>query len=364
MSEGSAAGSTGTVTFLFTDIEGSSRLEQRVGTAVYATLRERHRALLRAAFAAEDGEERGTAGDSFFVVFPTAGGAIRAAVAAQLALAAEPWPDDAAIRVRIGIHTGEAERLGSDVVGIDINRAARIEAAANGGQIVVSDATRGLAEGRLDGDIGFADLGSHRLKDFEPLRLHQVLAPGLVHVTAPLRSQDGRLIGFTPPVTSFIGREVQLAEVRALLPEARLLTLTGPGGTGKTRLSIEAAHAALGDFPGGIAWVGLSPIDDPRLVPTAIATVLGVIDDGTRDLVLGIAERIGGERMLLVLDNFEQVIPSAHVVGTLLARLPGTVGPRHEPGDPAPGRGARVPRPVARPARGRVTGRPGGAGRE
>ena len=134
MSDGSTAGMPSTVTFLFTDIEGSSRLEQRVGTRAYAPLRERHRELLRAAFEAEGGKEQGTAGDSFFVVFPTAAGAIRAAIVAQRALAAEPWPDDAAIRVRIGIHTGEVERSGDDYVGIDINRAARIEAAANGGR--------------------------------------------------------------------------------------------------------------------------------------------------------------------------------------------------------------------------------------
>jgi predicted ATPase/class 3 adenylate cyclase len=322
MSDGSIAAQAGTVTFLFTDIEGSSRLEQRVGTRVYAELRERHRELLRAAFAAEGGREQGTAGDSFFVVFPTAAGAIRAAIAAQRALADETWPDGAAIGVRIGIHTGEAEMSGADYVGIDINRAARIEAAANAGQIVVSDATRRLAEDRLDAGIGFLDLGRHRLKDFEPLNLHRVTAPGLGEVDAPLRSQDGRLINFAPPVTTFIGREAQLAEVRAILPTVHLLTLTGPGGTGKTRLSIEAARAALGDFPGGVAWVGLSPIEDPVLVPSAIATVLGILDEGKRDLVLAIAERIGAQRMLLCLDNFEQVIPAANVVATLLTRCP------------------------------------------
>ena len=266
MSDGSPAAPT-TVTFLFTDIEGSSRLEQAVGTRAYASLRERHREILRTAFEAEDGREQGTAGDSLFVVFPTAAGAIRAAVAGQRALTAEAWPDGATIRVRIGIHTGEAERSGEDYVGIDINRAARIEAAANGGQIVVSEATRGLAASRLDGGVGFADMGLHTLKDFEPLHLHRVTAPGLADVDAPLRSRDGRLINFTPPVTSFIGRADLVAEVRALLPTVRLLTLTGPGGTGKTRLSIEAAHAALADFPGGVIWVGLSPIEDPALVP-------------------------------------------------------------------------------------------------
>jgi predicted ATPase/class 3 adenylate cyclase len=323
MSEGSAAGSTGTVTFLFTDIEGSSRLEQRVGTGAYALLRERHRVLLRAAFAAEEGQEQGTAGDSFFVVFPTAAGAIRAAIAAQRALADEPWMDASAIRVRIGIHTGEVERSGNDYIGIDINRAARIEAAAHGGQIVVSDATRALAAGGLDASVEFLDLGRNKLKDFEPIRLHQILAPSLEREFAPLRSLDIRFINLPPAVSRFIGRAHEVEEVSRLLTTTRLLTLTGPGGTGKTRLSVAAAQASLASYPAGAAWVGLSPIAEPKLVPSAIATVLGVVDEGTRDLVEAVAERIGADRLLLVLDNFEQVVPAAPVVHDLLARCAG-----------------------------------------
>jgi predicted ATPase len=278
---------------------------------------------LRTAFAAERGVEQGTAGDSLFVVFPTAAGAIRAAIAGQRALAEEPWPDEAAIRVRIGIHTGEAERAGSDYVGIDINRAARIEAAAHGGQIVVSDATRALAGDGLDSTIEFLDLGRNKLKDFEPIRLHQVVAPAIEHDFPPLRSLDIRFINLQPAVSSFIGRAREVADVSRLLTTTRLLTLTGPGGTGKTRLSVAAAQASLATYPAGAAWVGLSPIADPALVPSAIAVVLGVVDQGTRDLVDLVAERIGADRLLLLLDNFEQVLPAARTVNTLLAGCPG-----------------------------------------
>jgi predicted ATPase/class 3 adenylate cyclase len=323
MSDGSSAAQAGTVTFLFTDIEGSSRLEQRVGTTAYATIRERHRELLRTAFAAERGVEQGTAGDSLFVVFPTAAGAIRAAIVAQRALADEPWADDAAIRVRIGIHTGEAERSGADYVGIDINRAARIEAAAHGGQIVVSDATRALAGDGLDSTVEFLDLGRNKLKDFEPIRLHQVVAPAIQFDFPPLRSLDVRFINLQPAVSSFIGRAREVGEVSRLLTTTRMLTLTGPGGTGKTRLSIAAAQASLASYPAGAAWVGLSPIADPALVPTAIAKVLGVVDQGTRDLTDLVAERIGADRLLLLLDNFEQVLPAARTVHELLAACPG-----------------------------------------
>ncbi|HTC85219.1 MAG TPA: tetratricopeptide repeat protein [Candidatus Acidoferrum sp.] len=319
---------TGVVTFLFTDIEGSSRLEQRVGTAAYAALRERHRVLFRGAFAAHGGIEQGTSGDSFFVVFPSADGAVRAAVEGQRALAAEPWPDDGAIRVRIGIHSGQAVFSDRDYVGIDINRAARIEAAAHGGQIVVSDTTRALAAGSLAGGdtaetIGFLDLGLNRLKDFEPIQLHQVTAQGLGRDFPPLRALDARFINLQPPVTSFVGRRREIDEVVALLATSRILTLTGPGGTGKTRLNIAAAQKALSTFPAGAAWVPLGAVTDPNLVPTSIAAVLGLVDEGTRDLVDALAERIGADRLLLVLDNFEQVVAAASVVGRLIARCPG-----------------------------------------
>ena len=168
-----------TLTFLFSDIEGSTRLEQTIGTRAYGALRERHRALLRVAFTAYGGEEQGTEGDSFFVVFRSARGAVAAAIAAQRSLAAEPWPEETPIRVRMGVHSGEARTHGGSLVGIDINRAARIAAAAHGGQVLVSDVTRSLVRDEALEGIAFRDLGIHRLKDLnEPERLHQLVPTG------------------------------------------------------------------------------------------------------------------------------------------------------------------------------------------
>jgi predicted ATPase/class 3 adenylate cyclase len=313
---------SGLVAFLFTDIEGSSRLEQRVGTAAYARLRARHRTILRAALARHGGIEQGTEGDSFFVVFADAGEALAAAIEAQRALSAEPWPDDSPIRVRMGLHAGQAYLSDGDYVGIEINRAARIESAAHGGQIVVSDAVSALLADRLVADVRLADLGTHRLKDFEPFRLHQVVAAGLPSEFPPLRSLESRIDTLPRQLTSFLGRTAEVAGVNELLRSSRLLTLTGPGGTGKTRLAIAAAGAALDDFRDGAAWVGLAPINDAELVPIAIAKGLSVRDEGFVDLLDAVADRIGTSELLLVLDNFEHVIGAAPFVAGLLGRCP------------------------------------------
>jgi class 3 adenylate cyclase len=206
-----------TLTFLFTDIEGSTRLEQAIGTRAYGDLRERHRALLRAAFTAAGGEEQGTEGDSFFVVFRSARGAIAAALAAQRALAAEPWPAEAPIRVRMGVHSGEARALGGSLVGMDINRAARIAAAANGGQVLVSDVTRSLVRDEALEGIAFRDLGSHRLKDLhQPEQLHQLVADGLRGEFPPPRTIDARATNLPTQLTSFVGREAERTAVSGL----------------------------------------------------------------------------------------------------------------------------------------------------
>jgi predicted ATPase/class 3 adenylate cyclase len=320
MSDDQAA--TRTRTFLFTDIEGSSRLEQRLGTTAYAALLARHRHLLRAAFAADGGSEQGTEGDSFFVVFASAAAALRAALAVQRALAEEPWPSDGEVRVRIGIHTGEADGSDGNYVGIDINRAARVAASGHGGQIVRSDVTRSLVGDALPADVTLRDLGLHRLKDFEPLRLFDVVAPDLGSSFPPLRSAGSPFVGLPAEATTFVGRVREVTELRAAILGSRLVTLTGPGGTGKTRLAIAGAQAALDQFPGGVAWVGLSPIVDPDLVAPAIGRALGVVDDGVRPIGDAIVERIGRERVLLVLDNFEQVASAAPFVGRLIAECP------------------------------------------
>jgi predicted ATPase/class 3 adenylate cyclase len=315
----SAAFPGGTGTFLFTDIEGSTRLEEAVGTAAYASLRERHRELLRAAFAAHGGIEQGTEGDSFFVVFPSPRGAAAAAIEAQRALAAEAWPADATIRVRMGLHSGEATLAGGSLVGLDINRAARVAAAANGGQVLISDATRVLVEADLPHGVALRDMGRHRLRDLrEPERLHQLVIPGLPDAFAPIRTIDARPNNLPTQVTSFIGRAAELAEAHRLLDTTRLLTLTGPGGTGKTRLALQLAEQIAHRFPDGVFFVPLEPVRDPALVASHVLAAIGIPDGGSRPAREALIEWIRGKEILLVLDNFEQVADAAPLVADLI----------------------------------------------
>ena len=312
---------SGTVTFLFSDIEGSTRLEQAVGTERYGQLRERHREILRATFAAHGGIEQGTEGDSFFVVFGSARDAVAAAVNAQRGLAGEPWPADATIRVRMGLHSGEAGTVGGSLVGLDINRAARIAAAAHGGQIVLSDATRALVGGALPGNFHLRDLGEHRLRDLAGTeRLVQLDADDLPVEFPPVRSLDARPNNLPTQLTTFVGRERELTEALDLLTRSRLLTMTGPGGTGKTRLSLQVAAAAADRFGDGAWFVALESVRDPALVAPAIARVLGASDNSTRPPLDMLADAIGAGTVLVLLDNFEQVVAGAPVVAELLRR--------------------------------------------
>ena len=313
----------GTVTFLFTDIEGSTRIEQEIGTARYAELRERHREILRSAFLVHGGAEQGTEGDSFFVVFGSAREAVAAAIEAQRALAAEPWPEDAPIRVRMGLHSGEAGMAGGTLVGLDINRAARIAAVAHGGQILVSDATRALISSGLPDDLHLRDLGEHRLRDLAgPERLVQLDADDLPGQFPAVRSLDARPNNLPTQLTTFVGRERELAEALELLGRTRLLTMTGPGGTGKTRLSLQVAAAAADSYPDGIWFVALEPVRDPGLVASTIARTLGAQDSSARPALETLVETIGERHELLVLDNFEQVLPAGPVVADILRRCP------------------------------------------
>jgi len=322
--EAAVAAPAGTLAFLFSDIEGSTRLEQAVGTGAYAKLRERHRALLRSAFAAHGGTEEGTEGDSFFVVFANAHDALAAAVDAQRALAAEPWPDGGTVRVRIGIHAGEATRSGGSLIGLAINRAARIAAAANGGQVIVSDVIQSLVGGSLPDGASLRSLGSHRLKDIgEPQPLLQVLAPGLAAEFPPLRSLDARPNNLPTQLTSFVGREREQADAGALLRANRLVTLTGPGGTGKTRLSLQVAANAAEDFPDGIFFVALETVREPILVPSRLAAAIGLADSAGRSTTEVLEEWLGTKRVLFVLDNLEQVIGVGPMVADLLRKAPG-----------------------------------------
>jgi len=324
---GPAGPPIGTVTCLFSDIEGSTRLEIDLGTGPYRDIRERHRVLLRAAFAAHDGYEQGTEGDSFFVIFRGATEAVLAAADAQQALAAEPWPDGIEVRVRMGLHTGDIESSGADVIGYAINRTARIAAVAHGGQILLSDATRALIAGTLPDGVSLRDLGEHRLKDLRaPERLAQLVVDGLAGEFPPPRSLDARPNNLPTQLTTFVGRDKELGEAVALLGGTRLLSLTGPGGTGKTRLSLQVAAAAADAFPDGIWFVALEPVRDEALVVPTIARVLGVADSRNRPAIDVLADHIGEQRMLLVLDNFEQVVTAGPVIVELLRRCPKLAG--------------------------------------
>lgn len=314
----------GTLTFLFSDIEGSTRLLDTLGREAYTTVLERHAAIMRAAMAAHGGREQNTEGDSFFVVFDVPGEALAAAVEAQRALAAEPWPDGVDLSVRMGLHTGEASESAAGLVGIDINRAARIAAAAHGGQIVVSDAFRTLVASDLPADVALRGLGSHRLKDLrEPQPLCQVVAAGLRLEFPPLRSLDVRPNNLPTQLTSFVGRERELAEAGALLAANRLVTLTGPGGTGKTRLSLQVAANAADDFPDGVFFVALETIRDPMLVPSRLAAAIGIAEAAHRTSTEVLVEWLASKRVLFVLDNFEQVLDAGPIIADLLRAAPG-----------------------------------------
>ena len=311
----------GTVTFLFTDVEGSTRLAQELGDA-WPPLLERHREIARSAWAEHDGVEVGTEGDSFFVVFTSAPGAVAAAVATQRGLAAEPWPSGSEIRIRIGMHTGEGVLSGGSYVGLDVHRAARISAAGHGGQVLVSSTTRALVEGSLPQGVTLREMGEHRLKDLSrPERIWDLVVKGIASDFPPLRTLNAVPNNLPMQLTSFLGREREIAEGRQLLIEGRLLTLTGPGGTGKTRLALQIAADATDRFPDGIYFVPLGSISQWDLVLPTIAQAVGIVDPGMQPLDR-LVEHIGTDCILLVLDNFEQVNDAAPQIAELLARAP------------------------------------------
>ena len=310
---------TGTVTFLFTDIEGSTRLAQELGDG-WPPLLERHRHIARAGWAEQNGVEIGTEGDSFFVVFGSAPQAVASAVAVQRGLTAEAWPASAAIRVRMGLHSGEGLISGGSYVGLDVHRAARISSAGSGGQVLLSATTHALVEGSLPPGVFLREMGEHRLKDLSrPERIWELAIDGLPSDFPPLHTLNAVPNNLPTQLTSFLGRQQEIAEASKLLLDGRLLTLTGPGGTGKTRLSLQIAADASDRFPDGIYFVPLGTISQSDLVLPTIAQALGLVDPGTHALDR-LADHIGDKCILLVLDNFEQVNDAAPQIVELLVR--------------------------------------------
>jgi predicted ATPase/class 3 adenylate cyclase/DNA-binding CsgD family transcriptional regulator len=303
---------------LFSDIEGSTALLSCLGDR-YAEALSAQRALLRAAFSAHCGREMGTEGDSFFVVFESAGDAVGCCVAAQRALSGHDWPGGVTVRVRMGLHSGEPIRHEDGYVGLDIHRAARIAAAAHGGQVVLSDATRQLVQSRLPADVSVRDLGFHRLKDIEaPEHIYQLVAVGLQERFPPLKSL-GAQASLPVPVTPLIGRVDAVDEVAGLLDDRRLVTVTGPGGVGKTRLAVEVAWRVAGRFADGACLVELAAVQEPALMPAAVAVALGIPQAPGLSAAASLAAVLARQQLLLVLDNCEHIIDgAAELCGALL----------------------------------------------
>jgi predicted ATPase/class 3 adenylate cyclase/DNA-binding NarL/FixJ family response regulator len=314
---------SGTVTFLFTDIEGSTRHLQRLGEN-YAGLLAAQRKLLRAAFQKYHGHEVDTQGDSFFVAFARAGDAIAASVMAQRALAAHDWSSGEVVRVRMGLHTGAPQLTLAGYVGLDVHIAARISSVAYGGQVLLSQQTHDLAEQlHLDG-VSVRDLGEHRLKDLDrPRRLFQLVLSDLPTEFPPPRTLDILPHNLPIQLTSFVGRERELTEIKQLLTTTRLLTLTGAGGAGKTRLSLQVAADLVEEYKNGVWFIELAPLSDPALVPGATATALGVREQPGQPILDSLVDFSRGQEILLVLDNCEHLIEHcARLADTLLRACP------------------------------------------
>jgi predicted ATPase/class 3 adenylate cyclase len=314
---------TGTLTFLFTDIEGSTRLLQSLGDD-YRAVQDAHGEILHRAIADAGGTVVRTEGDAFFAVFHSPGGAVGAAVAIQRALASHAWPHGRPLRVRMGLHTGDGVLGGDDYLGIDVNRAARIAAAAWGGQVLLSDATAVLVHRALPAGVAARSLGRHRLKDLaHPEHLYDLVIVGLRSHFPPPRTLE--VPSNLPAVlTSFVGRETEIERVKARLATTRLLTVTGPGGTGKTRLALRVAAEISAEFQDGAFFVDLAPVSDPALVVPTIAATLQIREEGwERPVRETLEDFLRDRRLLLVLDNFEQVLSAAPVVTELLEAAPG-----------------------------------------
>ena len=314
---------SGTVTFLFTDIEGSTRLLSDLGQETFIRCLAEHDALIHHAIAKAGGIEVRTEGGAFFAVFFTAPAAIAAVVEAQGLLQSHAWPEGADIRVRMGLHTGTGTLGGDDYIGIDVHRAARIAAAGFGGQVLLSAATAGIVAPSLPEGVELGDLGEHRLKDLDTEPLYQLLIGGLISEFPSLKASTTKPTNLPVMPTSFVGRDEELAEVDKLIRGAQLVTLTGAGGAGKTRLALKVAEALSDEFADGVWFVELSTVTDPDLVATEAAYALGIQEQlgmAVRDTLF---EHLARKAALLVIDNCEHLISAAaEFVNDLLSAAP------------------------------------------
>jgi len=305
-------------TFLFTDIEGSTRLWEEMPERMRPALA-RHDALSKAAVEGHGGFVVKMTGDGVHAAFDDPCGAVAAALEIQRVLAADNG-DGLALAVRCGLHVGVVERRDNDFFGSAVNRAARIMSVAHGGQVLLSDSVATLIRDRLPADAALRDLGSARLRDLaQPERIHQLLHPALRRDFPALRSLETTPNNLPQQVTSFVGREREVAHLKTLLRQNRLLTLVGTGGLGKTRLSLQVAADIADRYPDGTWFIELAPVSDPELVPQVVASTLGVKEEAGRPLVDALAKHLGDRQMLLVLDNCEHLIDAcAALVAQLL----------------------------------------------
>jgi predicted ATPase/class 3 adenylate cyclase/DNA-binding XRE family transcriptional regulator len=314
---------SGTVHLLFSDIGGSTQLIQRLGKD-YVKLLDKHQRILRTTFAKWNGYEVNTHGDSFFAVFARATDTISAAVEAQHALAAENWAGGIRLQVRMGIHSGEPMLVNQDYVGIDVHRAARICSAAYPGQVLLSNETRVMVERQLPQEVSLRELGKYRLKDLnEPEHLYQLVSNDLPSDFPPLKSLEIMPNNLPIQLTSFIGREQEIEGIKRLLSNARLITLTGAGGTGKTRLALEVVRLIGEQYPDGVWLIDLVMLLDSNLLLQAIAATLGVREEPKRSLIQTVTDYLRSKKLLLLFDNCEHLISvSAQLADTLLRTCP------------------------------------------
>ena len=316
---------SGTLTFLFTDLEGSTRLWERFPQAMKRAL-ERHDSILLTAVTAAGGQVVKTTGDGLMAVFGSTADAVRACLAAQRGLAEEPWQETEALRVRMGLHSGEAQLREDDYFGPAVIRSARIMAVGHGGQVLLSAASAALVADQLPDGAALLELGAHRLKDLgRPEQLFQLVHPALPHDFPPLATPDRRPNNLPTQVSTFIGRETELREIRIRIEResVRLLTLTGPGGTGKTRLALRVAADEVDRFDHGVFFIDLSPMRDTQAVLASMARTIGLTETGDQSLLAELQRQLRHQRVLLILDNFEQVMAAAPAAVELLSGCPG-----------------------------------------